>query len=206
MTPDGEPGGTRPDGAPAGPAAAEIYLRLIAETELRQQPVISGPGPHPHRVWLAAATLAAAGALGPDVAWARVALAGLRSSAGGATLHVMSSGWEPRGHGWLVHGSGPGDIPPGLPLSWRARDSTGRWHLVSGMSWGAASQARGMIKMYLTPPLHPAATALDVFVTGPHHQVRATVPLRWAGGATRGGQPGVPGGLPNSPPATGPGQ
>ena len=63
-----------------------------------------------------------------------------------------------------------------------------------------------MIKMYLTPPLHPAATALDVFVTGPCHQVRATVPLRWAGGATPGGRPGVPGGVPYSPPATGPGE
>jgi len=69
MSPDGKPGGTNPDGAPAGPAAAEIYLRLIAEAELRHRPVIAGPGPHPHRVWLAAATLAAAGALGPDVAW-----------------------------------------------------------------------------------------------------------------------------------------
>ena len=69
----------------------------------------------------------------------------------GVTLHVMASGWEPRGHGWLVHGSGPGDTPPDLSLSWRARDSTGRWHLVSGMSWGAASQTRGMVKMYLTP-------------------------------------------------------
>ena len=48
MTPDGEPGGIRPDGAPAGPAAAEIYLRLIAEAELRQQPVISGPGGLPY--------------------------------------------------------------------------------------------------------------------------------------------------------------
>ena len=56
------------------------------------------------------------------------------------------------------------------------------------------------------PALHPAATALDVFVTGPCHQVRATVPLRWAGGATPGGQPGVPGGVPYSPPATGPGE
>ena len=67
------------------------------------------------------------------------------------------------------------------------------------MSWGAASQTRGMIKMYLTPPLHPAATALDVFVTGPRQQVRATVPLRWARGA-------IPAGLPHPPPVTGAGQ
>ena len=51
------------------PEAAEAYLRLIAEAQLRQRPVLSGPGPHPHRVWLAAATLAAVGAVDPEVAW-----------------------------------------------------------------------------------------------------------------------------------------
>ena len=115
----------------------------------------------------------------PEIGGARFALAGLRSSRDGATLHVMASGWEPQGQGWLVHGTGPASSPLDLSLSWRARDSTGRWHLVSGMSWGAASQTRGMIKMYLTPPLHPAATALDVIVTGPASRVRATVPLGW---------------------------
>jgi hypothetical protein len=60
--------------------------------------------------------------------------------------------------------------------------------------------------MYLTPPLHPAATALDVIVTGPDRQIRATVPL---GGAADGSWPGwpprapVPPGL---PPAPDPGQ
>ena len=115
----------------------------------------------------------------PEIGGARFALAGLRSSRDGATLHVMASGWEPQGQGWLVHGTGPASSPLDLSLSWRARDSTGRWHLVSGMSWGAASPTRGMIKMYLTPPLHPAATALEVIVTGPTSRVRATVPLGW---------------------------
>jgi hypothetical protein len=55
-----------------------------------------------------------------------------------------------------------------------------------------------MIKMYLTPPLHPAATALDVIVTGPDRQIRATVPLGWAADAPRPAPP--------IPPATGPGQ
>ena len=142
----------------------------------------------------------------PEIDGARFALAGLRSAADGVTLHVMASGWEPRGHGWLVHDSGPGGTPPDLSLSWRARDSTGRWHLVSGMSWGAASQTSGMVKMHLTPPLHPAATALDVFVTGLHHQVQATVPLRWARDGIPGGQPGAPGSFPHPPPVTGPGQ
>ena len=94
----------------------------------------------------------------PAIGGARFALAGLRSAAGGATLHVMASGWEPAGHRWLVRGTGPAGRPVDLSLSWRARDSTGRWHLVTGMVWGSAAQTRGMIKMYLTPPLHPAAT------------------------------------------------
>jgi hypothetical protein len=122
----------------------------------------------------------------PEIGGARFALAGLRSAPDGATLHVMASGWEPEGHGWLMHGTGPRDSPLDLSLSWRARDSTGRWHVVSGMSWGSAAQTAGMIKMYLTPPLHPAATALDVIVTGPASQIRATVPLHWA--ATGAGQ------------------
>ena len=131
----------------------------------------------------------------PEIGGARFALAGLRSSRDGATLHVMASGWEPQGQGWLVHGTGPASSPLDPSLSWRARDSTGRWHLVSGMSWGAASQTRGMIKMYLTPPLHPAATALEVIVTGPTSRVRATVPLGWTpAGPQPDGRPGAPGG------------
>ncbi len=115
----------------------------------------------------------------PGIGGSRFALAGLRSARGGATLHVMAAGWEPQGQGWLVHGSGQDDEPLDPSLSWRARDSTGRWHLVSGMSWGVATQARGMIKMYLTPPLHPEATSLDVILSGPGCRVQATVPLDW---------------------------
>ena len=118
----------------------------------------------------------------PEIGGSRFALAGLRSARGGATLHVMAAGWEPRGQGWLVHGTGPDGEPLDVSLSWRARDSTGRWHLVSGMNWGVASQARGMIKMYLTPPLHPEATSLDVILSGLECRVQATVPLDWEPG------------------------
>jgi hypothetical protein len=69
--------------------------------------------------------------------------------------------------------------PLDFSLSWRARDSAGRWHVVSGMSWGMATQTRGMIKIYLTPPLHPEATSLDVILSGPQCRVQATVPLDW---------------------------
>jgi hypothetical protein len=94
----------------------------------------------------------------------------------------MATGWEPHGQGWLLHGTGPSGDLPDQSLSWRARDSTGRWHLVSGMSWGMATQTQGMIKMYLTPPLHPEATSLDVIVSGPGCRVQATVPLDWGSG------------------------
>lgn len=112
----------------------------------------------------------------PPIDGASFVLAGLRSSEEGVLLHVMASGWEPRGHGWLAHGHGPNSDPPDTSLSWRARDSTGRWHLVRGMSWGSK---QGMIQMQLTPPLHPAATSLEVIVTGTSSQLRATVPLDW---------------------------
>jgi hypothetical protein len=115
----------------------------------------------------------------PEIGGSRFALAGLRSARGSATLHVMATGWEPQGQGWLVHGMGSSGEPLGLSLSWRARDSAGRWHLVSGMSWGMAAQTRGMIKICLTPPLHPEATSLDVILTGPQCRVQATVPLDW---------------------------
>jgi hypothetical protein len=112
----------------------------------------------------------------PAIDGARFALAGLRSSPEGASLHVMANGWEPRGDGWLVHGRGPRDGPRDMSLSWRARDDAGRWHLVSGMSWGSN---QGMIQMHIVPPLHPAATSLEVIVTGASSRVRATVPLHW---------------------------
>jgi hypothetical protein len=118
----------------------------------------------------------------PEIGGCRFALAGLRSARNGATLHVMATGWEPHGQDWLVHGTGPSGEPLDPSLSWRARDSTGRWHLVSGMSGGMATQTRGMIKMYLTPPLHPEATSLDVILSGPGCRVHATVPLDWGSG------------------------
>ncbi len=136
------PGPGIPAPGPGDPATAETYPRLIAEAELRQRPVISGPGSHPHRVW-------------------------------------VTAGWEPNGYGWLVHGSGPSGEPLDPSLSWRARNSTGRWHLVSGMSWGVVTQTKGMIKMNLAPPLHPEATSLHVILSGPGCQVQATVPLDW---------------------------
>ena len=117
----------------------------------------------------------------PEIDGARLALAGLRSARDDVTLHVKASGWEPLGAGWLRYASGPYGDPLDTALSWQVRDSTGRWHLVRGMSWSATNT---MIQMQLVPPLHPAATAIEVIVTGATRRVRATIPLAWqaAGG------------------------
>jgi hypothetical protein len=147
-------------GIAAGGPLPEAWTSLLADGDARDGP----DGIAPFAVVL------------PRIDGASFALAGLRSSEEGALLHVMASGWEPHGHGWLVHGHGPHSDPPDTSLSWRARDSTGRWHLVHGMSWGGK---QGMIQMHLTPPLHPAATSLEVIVTGTSRRVRATVPLAW---------------------------
>jgi hypothetical protein len=112
----------------------------------------------------------------PEIGGAWFSLAGLRSDRDGATLHVMASGWAPQGNGWVVHGLGPHNDPGQTPLTWRARDSTGRWHLISAMHWGSQ---QGMIQMRLVPALHPAATSLDVIVSDGRRQVSATVPLDW---------------------------
>lgn len=112
----------------------------------------------------------------PVIGGAWFSLAGLRSDRDGATLHVMASGWTPHGNGWVVHGLGPHSDPGQVTLTWRARDSTGRWHLISAMHWGSQ---QGMIQMRLVPPLHPAATSLDVMVSDGSRQVSATVPLDW---------------------------
>ena len=118
----------------------------------------------------------------PEIGGAWFALAGLRSARDGATLHVMASGWTPHGNGWVVQGLSPHSDPGQVALTWQARDSAGRWHLVSGMHWGSQ---QGMIQMQLVPPLHPAADALDVMVSDGTRQVSATVPLAWLPGSTQ---------------------
>ncbi len=115
----------------------------------------------------------------PEVDGARFALAGLRSWRDGATLHVLASGWQPSGWGWLAFGERLDDSPPDPPASWQARDSTGRWHIADKMRWGDGGNGAAQIQAHLTPPLHPAASSLEVIITGVSSRVRATVPLHW---------------------------
>jgi hypothetical protein len=118
----------------------------------------------------------------PEVDGAVFTLAGLRSWREAATVHVLAQGWQPYGWGWLAFG-GRDDGPPDPPISWQARDSTGRWHLVEQMNLGDRSDGVVQIQAHLTPPLHPAATSLELIVTGISSQVRATVPLCWQAAA-----------------------
>ena len=115
----------------------------------------------------------------PEVDGARFVLAGLRSWREGATLHVLARGWEPSGWGWLAFSGRLDDSPPDPPVSWQARDSAGRWHMVQQMNWGDGDDGATQIQAHLTPPLHPAATSLEVIITGVSARVRATVPLDW---------------------------
>jgi hypothetical protein len=82
-----------------------------------------------------------------------------------ATLNVFSWGWRPR----------PRTFRLDQPLSWWARDNAGRWHL------GRVAPTDGPhFHLELIPPLDPAATELEIVLTGTSSRVSATVPLAWA--------------------------
>lgn len=112
----------------------------------------------PEQAYSAAAVL-------PVLDGAEFAVTGLVSTAESATLRVLAWGWSP-------------DEAPALapPFVWWARDDAGRWH-VGRTHWHSGSWQCVVIDVTLLPPLHPAATALEVIVTGRDGPVRATVPL-----------------------------
>jgi hypothetical protein len=117
--PGAEPGGSEPGAEPADPVLAETYLQLIAEAELRRGPVISGPGPQPHRVWLAATTLAAARVISVEAAWRVVArfeaAAALRTGnrAQAALSGIRVPGWVTQYGALQQASSRPGASGPG---------------------------------------------------------------------------------------------
>ncbi len=113
---------------------------------------------------------------GPDRAWAttavlpvldgvRFAVAGLVSTAESATLRLLAWGWSPSN-----------DPAPEPRFSWWARGDTGRWH-VGRLHWQSVTRQVVVMDVTLVPPLDPAATALEVIVTGRGGRVRATVDL-----------------------------
>jgi hypothetical protein len=112
----------------------------------------------------------------PEIDGARLVLAGLSSSAHAATLRVRHWGWQPPDRSLL---GDPGRIR--RPLSWWARDDTGRWHTgrtrPTGPDEGPGGPGTGEFQVELMPPLDPAATSLTVYVTGASRRVGVTVPL-----------------------------
>jgi hypothetical protein len=104
----------------------------------------------------------------PAVDGARFALAGLRSATDSATLQVLAWGWHPDHL----------QPPCGTRYSWWARDNAGRWHLATEGAHGYHG-GQGDLELRFRPPIHPRATALDIFVIGPASAAGVTVPLDW---------------------------
>ena len=113
---------------------------------------------------------APAAAVLPELDGARFVLAGLRSEAARAELHVVVWGW-PETPLWLD--------PEVEPWCWSARDDQGRWHIATENGARVYSDDRRYVQLNLVPPLHPQATSLEVTVAGRVGQATVTVPLDW---------------------------
>jgi hypothetical protein len=107
----------------------------------------------------------------PELDGTRFVLAGLRSDAARAELHVMV--WSrPHTPFWLADAAVE-------PWCWSARDDRGRWHIVTEDSASYYSDDRRHLQLSLFPPLHPQATSLEVTVAGQAGRATVTVPLDW---------------------------
>ena len=117
----------------------------------------------------------------PEIDGARFALTGLSCSDEAATLRALAWGWRPE------------DEPLNqTPISWWARDSAGRWH-VARQVWGSQHRNGAVLDITLIPPLHPAATSLEIIVTGSSERATATVPILRRGDVhVRAPGPGLP--------------
>ncbi len=105
----------------------------------------------------------------PEIDQTRCVLTGLRSDPDSASLQLVGWGWP---QGW--------PDPPGqrtVPVIW-ARDDTGRWHIATEHG-GSFGNGHADVTLRLTPPLHPAASALEIMLTGREARAVATVPLTW---------------------------
>lgn len=124
---------------------------------------------------------AAIGVVLPAFDGARFAVAGLHSGLPGSFLHVVAAGLPPLPRRPQPD---PALIREGTPFpdtgfSWWATDDAGGWHLCTLEDVDAASGREGLLTMALLPPLAHRTDALTLEVSGPAHQVTATLPLRW---------------------------
>lgn len=138
------------DGAGPGPADLPAAWTDVLANRRRQD--------GPDRAWATTAVL-------PVLDGVRFAVAGLVSTAESATLRLLAWGWSPSN-----------DPAPEPRFSWWARGDTGRWH-VGRLHWQSVTRQVVVMDVTLVPPLDPAATALEVIVTGRGGRVRATVDL-----------------------------
>ncbi|HEV3288348.1 MAG TPA: hypothetical protein VG123_05090, partial [Streptosporangiaceae bacterium] len=115
--------------------------------------------------------LAPAAAVLPETDGARFAITGLYSTQHAVILRALAWGWHatrtpfPRTAG---------------QYSWTALDDAGRWHVARQVNAPIGGiSGHGYTDIALIPPLHPAATSLDVILTGPTTRASATLPLNW---------------------------
>lgn len=112
----------------------------------------------------------AAGVL-PETDGARFAITGLYSTERAVIVRALAWGWHatrtpfPRTAGQYV---------------WAARDNGGRWHVARQVNAPiGGTGGHGYTDIAFIPPLHPAATSLDIILTGPRARASVTVPLNW---------------------------
>lgn len=108
----------------------------------------------------------------PELDGARIILTALESAPDRVLLHMHTACWDPPAFGLRAFG-GAGDPP----LSWWALDSAGRWHTASGGGWDRHGHQEWTGLLQLRPPLHPAATSLELIVTGTTKRLRIELPI-----------------------------
>jgi hypothetical protein len=109
----------------------------------------------------------------PELDGVQFILTGIRSDAEGTILHAQVLGQDPA---WHIPGFRIGlDFRFALWL----RDSAGHWYAASMRSWSGDDGVMTSCQLAVIPPLHRAASSLEVVLTGMSGRVRATVPLDW---------------------------
>jgi hypothetical protein len=108
------------------------------------------------------------GAVLPPLDGLQFAVTGVVSAAGSTTVQGLAWGPTPADAGQLST----------VLFSWWARDDTGHWHVGRAVGGAPVGQPMIALDVVLVPPLDPAATALEVIVTGRGGRARATVALR----------------------------
>ena len=182
--------------APGGPATGQIRLAAQA-TAVQEAGLVPAGSPARQRYAALAGRLDGTGSAGADdlpEAWADVlaapdpgagreaaypggavlpldgvqfAVTGIVSAARSTTVQVLAWGSAPGDAGQLTS----------VLYSWWAGDDAGHWHV--GRAFGGAPVGQPMVALdvVLVPPLDPAATTLEVIVTGRSGRTRAAVDL-----------------------------